>query len=198
MAKEREQLVLVRVEDGVGVISLNRPHRHNALTDEFSDAIHMAIDAVYANAEVRVVLLRGEGKSFCSGRDLAVLGSSKAAGARRRTTYEGLRLGEQRQLTIMNSKKPSICAMRGYSVGAGFELALACDMRVAATNSHMWLPEIRMSVLPDLGGAHILASVAGSSRAKYIAMTGDRVDAQRALAWGIVDFVVDDTDIDAF
>lgn len=199
MSQDMERdLVLVSVEEGVGIVSLNRPERHNALTDELSDAIGAAVDDVFDRPDVRVVLLRGEGKSFCSGRDLSVIGSTKAGTGRGRTTHDSLRLGQARQLKIMNSPKPSICVMRGYTAGAGFELALAADMRIASSDAQMWLPEIRMSVLPDLGGAHILASLIGSSRAKYICMTGDRIDAAQALAWGIVDFVKDAEEIDSY
>jgi len=190
------ELVLTHIEDGVGIISLNRPEKHNALHNAFSDAIEDAIEHVYAQPDARVILLRGEGKSFCSGRDLTHMGETKHSADR--TTFELLARHEKRQATIMGSRKPSICAMKGYSVGAGFELALTCDMRVAGESSQMWLPEIRMGLLPDVGGAHILSAIAGPSRAKYITMTGDRVVAQRALEWGIVDFVVPDAEVDDF
>lgn len=193
-----ENIVLTRVEDGVGVISLNRPHRHNALNDDLLEAIDVAVEKVYSNSDVRAVIVRGEGKSLCSGRDLASMGSTKAGSGNGKTTHDGLREGQKRQLTILNSAKPSICIMRGYTVGAGFELALACDMRIAGENSQMWLPEIKMSVLPDLGGAHILASIAGPSRAKYIAMTGNRVNAEQALNWGVVDFVMPEDELEDY
>jgi enoyl-CoA hydratase/carnithine racemase len=96
----------------------------------------------------------------------------------------------------MDSQKPVVAAVRGYAIGGGCELALQCDIRVASETVQLSLPEIDHGIITDGGGSVITAALAGASRAKYLLMTGERIDAAQALAWGLVDFVVPDTELD--
>jgi enoyl-CoA hydratase/carnithine racemase len=98
---------------------------------------------------------------------------------------------------MLDSQKPFIAAIRGYAIGGGCELALQCDIRVASQTAQFSLPEIDHGIITDGGGSVITAAIAGPSRAKYLLMTGERIDAAQALAWGMVDFVVDDAELDA-
>jgi enoyl-CoA hydratase len=178
--------VLYEIEGHVGIITLNRPERHNAIDDATSELYQQVLDQALGDDMVRVVLLRGAGKSFCSGRDTAVLGHR----ARDESDYHFVLRAQQGRLKVLDSPKPFVAAIRGAAIGGGAEMALACDIRVASSDLVLALPEINYGLLPDTGGTQYLANLIGRSRAKYMVMTGSRIDADTALAWGAVDFVV--------
>jgi enoyl-CoA hydratase len=169
-------LVLRRIEDGVGVVSLNRPEKHNAINDEMSPEFHEAMAWAIESPDVRCILVRGEGKSFCSGRDTAVLGHR----ARDESDYLFVRRAQNGRLDQLDAPKP-----------------IAADMRVASSDVRMRLPEIHFGILPDTGGTQFLTQLIGPSKAKYYAMTGDVIDGEQALAWGIVDWLVEPDALDA-
>lgn len=183
----------LRITLAVAVITLNRPHRHNAMDDEMSATFGEIITQVLEDPEVRAILLQGAGPSFCTGRDTAALGV-RAPGV---SDFAHVSRSQKRKFQILDSQKPFIAAIRGYAIGGGCELALQCDIRVASQTAQFALPEIDHGIITDGGGSVITAAVAGPSRAKYLLMTGERIDAAQALAWGMVDFVVADEDLDA-
>lgn len=185
--------ILFHVEDGVGVVTFNRPDRHNGMDDAMAAAFGQAVDTALDDPEVRTILLRGAGRSFCAGRDTKALGVR----AENVSDFEHVRRSQARKLRLLDSVKPTIAAIRGHAIGGGLELALLCDLRVASTSARLSLPEIDHGIITDGGGSVITASLAGASRAKYLLMTGEAIDADRALAWGLVDFVVDDEALDA-
>jgi len=185
--------VLFEVEDAVGIITLNRPERHNAMNDDASDRYQQLLDQALKDDAVRVVLLRGAGKSFCSGRDTAMLGHR----ARDESDYHFVLRAQKGRLKVLESPKPFIAAVKGAAIGGGCEMALACDLRVAASDLRLGLPEINYGLLPDTGGTQYLASLVGVSRAKYMVMTGETIDAATALEWGVVDFVVSPSEDDS-
>lgn len=187
------ELVTQRLEDGVGVISLNRPEKHNALNNETGAALGEALRWAMHSPEVRCILLRGEGPSFCSGRDTTQLGQREPGDH----DFAFVRRAQNGRLDQLDSPKPFVAAVRGACIGGGFEMALACDLRFAAPDAFFFLPEIRFGILPDTGGTQLLTALIGPSRTKYLVMTGERIDAQRAVAWGVVDFVVESKDLDA-
>jgi enoyl-CoA hydratase len=187
------ELVKQRLQDGVGVISLNRPEKHNALDNETGAALGEALRWAMGSAEVRCVLLRGEGPSFCSGRDTTQLGQRDPGD----NDFAFVRRAQDNRLQQLDSAKPFVAAVRGACIGGGFEMALACDLRFAAPDASFFLPEIRFGILPDTGGTQLLTSLIGPSRTKYLVMTGERIDARTALEWGVVDFVVEPEDLDA-
>ncbi len=178
----------------VAIISLDRPEKHNAMDSEMSDAFANAIVRAQDDREIRSILLRGEGKSFCSGRDTAALGVRRAGVS----DFEHVSKSQSRKFNLIDSQKPVIAALRGHAVGGGFEIALHCDMRVASETARMSLPEIDHGIITDGGGSVITTALAGASRAKYMLMTCDAVGAQQALQWGLVDFVVPDEELDEF
>lgn len=184
--------VLTRVEAGVAVITLNRPERHNAMDDAMSAVFGEALTAAQANPEVRSILLRGAGKSFCAGRDTAALGV-RPPGV---SDFAHVSRSQQRKFQLLDSQKPLVAAVRGHAIGGGCELALQCDIRVASETAQFSLPEIDHGIITDGGGSVITAALAGPSRAKYMLMTGDRIDAAQALQWGLVDFLVADEALD--
>lgn len=185
--------IVFSIDAGVGVITLNRPHRHNAMDDAMSAAFGEAIESALNDPSVRAVLMRGAGKSFCTGRDTAALGV-RPPGV---SDFAHVSRSQQRKLRILDSQKPFVAAVRGFAIGGGCELALQCDIRIASDTAQFGLPEIDHGIITDGGGTVITAAVAGASRAKYLLMTGERIAAAQALEWGMVDFVVPDDELDA-
>ena len=180
-----EAPILYEVADGVGAVVFNRPDRHNALDDAatalFAETLRRARD----DAEVRVIVLRGNGRSFCTGRDTAALGQ-RATGL---SDFEHLSLSLRRKLEMLDIQKPLIAELKGHAIGGGFEIALKCDIRVAADDAKLSLPEINWGIMTDSGGSVITTALAGPSRAKYLLMTGDVLSGTEAKEWGLVDFV---------
>lgn len=171
---------------GVGVITLNRPHRHNAITDSLFEQMR---DAVYQNLDdpaVRCVLLRGEGPSFCSGRDTAELGQRVDG----KDDFTFVREHQRLRLDMLDSPKPIVAAVQGAAIGGGFEIALSADIRIIADTAVFALPEVGMGLVPDTGGTQILPALVGPARAKYLVLSGARIDAATAFTWGLAEEVV--------
>jgi enoyl-CoA hydratase/carnithine racemase len=191
-----DNLVLTQLRDGVLTVTLNRPDKRNALSPELFTAIGEAF--VQADrAEVHVVLLRANGPVFCAGIDLnslAALGGGDPRGE------DFVTAGGKLQdifMALERSGKPSVAAVQGAAVGAGLQLALACDLRVAAADARLGMYEIRYGIVPDLGGIHRVVQLCGPARAKDLAMTGRDVSAQEAARIGLVDRVVAPEDLES-
>jgi enoyl-CoA hydratase/carnithine racemase len=180
-------IVTVEVTERVAVISLNRPERHNAFTDELEAELDRAVALAIADDAVRAILLRGEGRSFSSGRDTSSLGQ-RPEGVTDLAFIENFQASRMRMHT---SPKPVVAACKGAVFGMGLEVALAADFRVASSDARLGFPEVDFGIMTDTGGAPFAAALAGPSRAKYLVMTGELIDAGQALAWGLVDFVVE-------
>ncbi len=172
--------------DGVGVVSLNRPHRHNAVTDALFDEMCAALRGYLGDPAVRCVLIRGEGPSFCSGRDTAELG--KRADGEDDFTF--VREHQRIRLEVLESPKPVVAAVQGAALGGGFEIALSADMRIVAEDATFGLPEVGLGLVPDTGGTQLLPALVGPARAKYLVLSGARIDARTAYAWGLAEEVV--------
>lgn len=185
--------ILFEIMSAVGIITLNRPDRHNAMNDEASALLCTFLQEALQSNEVRTILFRGAGKSFCSGRDTAVLGHR----ANEESDYHFVRRHQQMRIAVLESAKPVVASVKGAAIGGGCEMALAADIRVAATDLKMALPEINYGLLPDTGGTQYLANLIGPSRAKYMVMSGTKIDAQTALDWGAVDFLFAPDEVDA-
>jgi enoyl-CoA hydratase/carnithine racemase len=186
------ETILTRIESYVAIVTLNRPHRHNAMDDAMSAALGDVVTSLQADPDVRVILLRGEGPSFCTGRDTASLGVRHEGVS----DFAHVSNSQKRKFQILDSQKPFVAAVRGFAIGGGCELALQCDIRIASETARFSLPEIDHGIITDGGGSVITAAIAGPSRAKYMLMTGEKIDAQQALQWGLVDFVVPDDALD--
>lgn len=186
-------LVLLDVAGGVATLSLNRPHVHNALNDEMRAALGARFEQVRERDDVRVVLLRGEGKSFCSGRDTTSFvdpahGSSHA---------DMIHTAQQIRRAQLGCGKPMVCALRGHAIGAGAELALGADIRVGATDLKFSLPEVAYGLVADTGSSTLLTNLVGPARAKWILLSATPVTAEQALQWGLVEWVVPPEELDA-
>ena len=177
--------VLYEVVDGVGTITLNRPHRHNAMTDESAAALEEILHRARADDDARVLLLHGAGPSFCTGRDTAQLGV-RSTGL---SHFQHLQRSLARKLDFTMIEKPIVAAVHGNAIGGGFEMALACDIRVVAVDARLSLPEINWGIMTDRGGTVLTTLLAGPGRAMYLVLTGDTITGEQAHSWGLADFV---------
>jgi len=177
----------------VGTISLNRPDVHNAMDDDTQAEFLAAVQQFNDNPEVRAIVLRGEGKSFCAGRDVRVLGQRQAGDS----DFAFVKRAQQIQHALMDCSKPIIAAIKGAAIGGGFEIALMADMRVVGESANMALPEVLYGLLPDMGGTQTLRDMVGRARAKYLIMSGSKISGEQALDWGIAQWLVADTEVDA-
>ncbi len=187
------QPVLTEIRDGVGIISLNRPERHNALDLAARAALADAFRWARETPEVRAVLLRGEGRSFCSGRDRENFLDPASHGSHFQLIEEAQNVTRDQA----NIGKPSICAMRGHVIGAGAELALVCDMRIAADDLRYSFPEVGFGIIADTGSSHLLTTLLGPARAKWLFISGERIGADDAVRWGLAEWTVSAEELDA-
>ena len=165
--------IAIHVEDAVARVTLDRPDKRNAINDDMRSELTAAFAAFDADSSVRVVVLTGAGSAFCAGGDLS---ASAAPDPHRPRIVEPLD----------QFSKPVIAAINGVAFGGGLELALACDLRIAATGARFALPEVRIGSLPGSGGTQRLPAVIGPSLAAQMILTGEPIDALRALAAGLV------------
>lgn len=175
------------------VLTLDNPATGNTITEQpMVDALVAAIDAVQADADVRALILTGAGSVFSSGGNLKHMRerSSTFAGDAAQVA-ENYRRGIQRvPLAFQRLEVPTIAAINGPAVGAGCDLALMCDMRIASTRAFLAESFVRVGIIPGDGGAWLLPRAVGWSRACEMAFTGEAIDAQTALHWGLVSQVV--------
>jgi 2-oxoglutaroyl-CoA hydrolase len=169
---------LTSEKDGrVAVLTLSRPEKMNAITWEMRGKISDHFARIDRDDAIKAVVLRGEGDVFSPGGDIP--------GFMELEPQDFLDLGHS--LTAPSrSPKPVIAAIDGYCMGAGLELSMSCDIRIATERSQFGQPEIRLGMIPGSGGSQRLARFLGPSRAKYYIMTGERFDAEQALAWGLL------------
>src|SRR5215472_9298802 len=169
-------------EGRIGRLTLNRPGLLNAMNYQGSLDMTRAAEMIRDDSQVRLVLIRGAGRAFCTGIDLKQL----AAGETPHQYYENW----DRALRILEqAEKILICAMHGYALGGGFQLALACDIRIATPDCKLGLPAIKEGIIPGLGTLRLPRYI-GLGRAKWMALSGENIDGRRALELGLVDHLV--------
>src|SRR3954471_5548763 len=173
-------------EGGVARIFLNRPQKVNALDSATLDALAAALQKV--DEGIRVVVLGGHGKAFCAGADVNELRSLDPQTAREFIGRVHRACDAVRKLPM-----PVVARLHGAVIGAGLELAAACDLRVAATGTRFAMPEVRLGI-PSVVEAALLPRLMGSGRAAWLVLTGEPIDAERAQQWGLVESVADDVD----
>ena len=172
--------VLVRIDGPVHVLSLNRPDRINAFSTGMAAALTAALQAAADDDGCRAVLLRGEGRGFCSGQDLTEVPESADLG----------RLLELRYVPIIrllrSMAKPVVCAVHGVAAGAGANLALACDVVIAGQTAKFLQAFVRIGLIPDVGGTWFLPRLVGAARARGLAMLGEAIEGTQAEQWGMI------------
>ena len=180
------ETILFDVADGVATITLNRPDSYNAMTTQMYKELLDALKQVKRNNEIRVLVITGAGKGFCSGADLTEMQSGVADVEIGDILREGL---NRIAMSIHTLEKPAICAVNGVAAGAGTGLALACDMRIVSEDaSFVFAAFVNIGLIPDAGTTYFLPRLVGSSRAFELAVLADghnRVSAQQAVGLGI-------------
>jgi enoyl-CoA hydratase len=181
-----EAPVLLAVEGGVAVVTINRPKVLNALSVATLGELEKVFDRVEADPHVRVVVLTGAGeKAFVAGADITEIRELGRAGGEAFS-----RRGQALFARIESFPKPVIAAVNGFALGGGCELAMSCDVRIASARARFGQPEVNLGILPGYGGTQRLTRLVGSGTARLLMMTGDMVDAESALRMGLVDRVV--------
>ena len=187
-------LVLSNVENNICYITLNRARKRNAITMEMMDELGRAFDAVNQQDGVRAVIVRADGPVFSAGIDVMSLGQARAEAGNVNAGRWLRRLAEKLQYVVNrveSTELPVIGALHGHVLGLGHELALAFDLRIAASDCQIGLPETRLGLIADVGGTTRLSKLVGPSRAKDMLMTARSLDAKEALEWGLVNRVVE-------
>ena len=180
------ECLIYEAKDNVATLTLNRPERMNALggtlREDFSAALTQAID----DPEVRVIVITGAGKAFCAGGDVKAMQEAKEQ-KRERPLMERVAPGRDRSVLLMReSPKPLIAAVNGAAAGAGMNIALGCDIRLASTTARFSQAFVRRGLHPDWGGTYFLPRIVGMAKAAEMIFTGQIISAAEALRLGIV------------
>ncbi len=186
------EFVLVQRRDDWVELVLNRPDKRNAIHWPMMTELDAALNDIEKQPGVRAILIRGEGSGFCSGIDVSAF--PQAVERFGEGWRENLFPLTQAYQAIINKFErcslPTIALLHGYCLGLGFELALACDLRIAAEGTRLGLPETRLGMIPDVGGTTRLTRLIGPARAKEYIMTGKNLAVEDAERWGVLNHVV--------
>jgi len=183
-------MVDVESEGGVTRIFLNRPEKVNALHSPALDSLLQGLHRIKADPELRVLVLGGRGKAFCGGADVEELSALNASNAGAFVQKIHAVCDAIRKLPV-----PVVARLHGAVIGAGLEIAAACDLRIAAEGTRFSMPEVRLGI-PSVVEAALLPRLMGSGRAAWLALTGEAIDARRALEWGLIEQIGGDDMVD--
>lgn len=185
--------LLETVEDGVAVLTMNRPDRLNALSRTMLDAMLEALARLAEDASVGVVVLTGAGRGFCAGGDVkAMAEGAEAMGVTLEERAQALRSRMETSRWLHEMPKPTIAMVRGAAAGAGLSLAMACDMRIASDTARFGTAFARVGYSGDFGGSYFLTQLVGTAKARELYYTAELVDAHEAHRIGLVNRVVPD------
>jgi len=181
--------ILLETEDRLAVVTLNRPDVRNAIDSTMVNELHDALDGLLADGEAQALVITGAGdKAFAGGADIAQL--------RERTSLDALHTINAALFNKIEALPfPTIAAVRGFALGGGCELAMACDLRVAGEGAKFGQPEVALGIIPAAGGTQRLPRLVGLGRAKELVLTGRVIDAAEAHRIGLVNHVVPDADV---
>jgi len=188
--------ILFAIDGGIARLTLNRPDRLNSFNDAMHAEVRDALGRVREDASVRVLLLTGAGRGFCAGQDLADRAVAPGEepvdlGASIERNYKPLILG------LRTMPLPVVCAVNGVAAGAGANIALACDVVIAAKSASFIQAFAKIGLIPDSGGTWFLPRLVGSARAMGLALLGDKLTADQAADWGLIWQCVDDAEFSA-
>ncbi len=173
-------------------LTLNRPERLNAMNVELAMDIYNAVYDIENSEDIRVLVIKGEGKAFCAGGDLSSFMESSDL---KKTITDILTYLNSAVFSIRRMDKVVITAVHGFAAGAGFALAVCSDVTIAAKGTKFNLAYAKIGASPDMGSSLFLTRIVGFKRASYYMLTGDFIEAEQALEWGLVNFVVDEKDL---
>lgn len=188
------QNILFEVSDSIATLTLNRPDRLNSFTAAMHLDIRNALGQVRANSSVRVLLLTGAGRGFCAGQDL----NERATAPNDAPPDLGLSIEKNYNPLVMNLRSlplPVIAAVNGVAAGAGANLALACDVVIAARSATFIQAFCKLGLVPDCGGSYFLTRQLGAARAMGLALFGDKLSAEQAAQWGLIWKCVEDAEL---
>lgn len=178
--------IVTELSDGVYTITINRPDKLNALSKDVFTDISNAVDEIQNNPAIKSAIITGAGpKAFVAGADITEFGGLDKAAA-----MALAKRGQDIFFKIERSKKPIIAAVNGFALGGGCELAMACHFRVASDNAKFGQPEVNLGLIPGYGGTQRLTQLIGKGRAIELLISGNMVDANTALQYGLVNYVV--------
>lgn len=186
-----QKAVLYRREGRVGVITLNRPHRLNAINVDLLRGLMAHLETAREDREAHVVILTGAGRAFCAGEDL----KETAAGKDTETWLEETDRLQEMQRLIMKLGKPLIAAVNGYALGGGCEFAMSCDIRIAGESARFGFPETGVGLTVTTAGTKLLTQLVGLGKAKELIFAGDFIDATEAERIGLANRVVPDAQL---
>lgn len=179
--------ILVEKVNNLATVTINRPNKLNALNKATIEELHDAFKGLNKDEKIKAIIITGSGeKAFVAGADIAEFSNF--------SVKEGGKLAAKGQKNLFdfveNLSTPVIAAVNGFALGGGLELAMACHFRVASDNAKMGLPEVSLGVIPGYGGTQRLPQLIGKGRANEMIMTAGMIDAQKALSYGLVNYVV--------
>ncbi len=197
--------LLAEVDQHVAIITLNRPQARNSLSDTLSPALRDLLPILAHDPDVRSLMITGAGTAFCAGGDVKGMGSkatsasTSGAGPRERTREEVIEDLTTRQIRMTGAlyrfPKPTLAALPGPAAGAGFSIALACDLRIAAKSTFVTTGFANVGLSGDYGASYFLSQIVGTSKARELFFSAERVAAEACLELGIVNRVVEDADL---
>lgn len=180
------QTLLTTLENNIFTITVNRPDKLNAINSMVMKELDAAVSEVYLNRDIKSAVITGSGdKAFVAGADIAEFNGGRKEGTRMS------RFGQEVFSRIENSPKPIIAAVNGFALGAGCELAMSCQFRIASVNARFGQPEVNLGLVPGYGGTQRLVHLIGKGRAMELLLSAKMIDAAEALAWGLVNHVTE-------
>ncbi|HVF97464.1 MAG TPA: enoyl-CoA hydratase-related protein [Flavisolibacter sp.] len=178
--------LLTELENGIFIVTINRPDKLNALNKDVMDDLDKLMNEVERTAEIKGVIITGSGqKGFVAGADIG-----EFIGLNEKEGMDLARKGQEIFFKVENCSKPVVAAVNGFALGGGCELAMACHFRIASENAKFGQPEVNLGLIPGYGGTQRLVQLIGKGRAMELLMTGNIIDAQTALRYGLVNDVV--------
>lgn len=169
-------------------ITLHRPEKGNALTLEMLASLERAVEAIRGDRSVRAVVLRGAGRFFCTGGDIAAWGGMSPQAMERDWILRGIAVFE----AIASLPQPVIAVISGHAIGGGLELALSADLRIGVRQAKFGTPEVTLGMIAGWGGVRRLAETIGVARARHMTLLGSLISAEQALAWGLITSMAED------
>jgi enoyl-CoA hydratase len=178
--------LLTELSNNIFIITVNRPDKLNALNKTVMEELSAAIDEVYNNNEIKSAIITGAGtKSFVAGADI-----SEFVGLSAEQGKALAKKGQDIYFKIENAPKPIVACINGFALGGGCELAMSCHFRIASDNAKFGQPEVNLGIMPGYGGTQRLTQLIGKGRALELLMSGNMIDANTALQYGLVNYVV--------
>ena len=197
MGASQSKLVLEELDDGLLTVVMNRPDRRNALSSELCALLVEALQRAAGSSEVRAVLIKGAGGTFCVGGDVKAMAQAGAPELGIDERIRQLRARMEAARLLHDMPKPTIAAIAGAAAGAGLALALACDLRVAGESAKITTAFGKVGLPGDFGGTYFMTRLIGSARARELYLTSPILGARQALELGLVTRVVPDDQVDA-